>query len=412
MFVDFENMTLNGAADPSEFDIGRVMQRVHALSRPIIRRAYADWSRMRGVRTALLRHAFDQVQTTYINQSKNGLDMQMCVDALETALLDEDIAVIFLITADSDFSALARALRRHGREVVGIGWHDKTNDIFRAHCDLFIDYEDLAAVPGAREEVRPTRALPPPRRGRPQAERRGGPARRPAAGQSPFLHDPRYGEEEEAGGLTSTLIDALQGDEEEDPAAGRQHGEAVPEARPLETINDAIGRLVEEYGPGARLYASQFMKAMRKAEPGFSPVLFGCKTLTEFVKAHPLLRRDPRGRGPNFAIVLPETTDPGAEETAATPAGDTPAPAVDLLWLDEAPVAPEDADAGGDGPEDPEAGDTAEPDRGDAWEDEAPDAPADEAAAGPDMADAGPPADPEDDERPNPFGRTGWWRRR
>jgi|GEM_PF-1760188 len=407
-------MTLNGAADPSEFDIGRVMQRVHALSRPIIRRAYADWTRMRGMRTALLRHAFDQVQTTYINQSKNGLDMQMCVDALETALLDEDIEVVFLITADSDFSALARALRRHGREVVGIGWHDKTNDIFRAHCDLFIDYEDLEAVPGAHQEGRPTRALPPPRRTRTQAERRTGPARRPS-GHSPFLHDPRYGEEEEADGLTSTLVDALDSEDEE-AAAGQEPGAEVPAARRLDDVNPAIAQLVTEYGPGAQLYASQFMKAMRKAEPGFSPVLFGCKTLTEFVKAHPLLRRDPRGRGPNFSILLPERGDPGAEEAAATPAGDLPAPAVDLLWPDEAPAAPPERRAAWAEPEEESGADErdfaagADGDREEDLEPSGDDQPddGDPRMAGGEPATAG----SDEDIQSSPFGRTGWWRRR
>ncbi len=295
-------MALSGGSAPIDFDIGRIMDRVTATSRPIVRRAYADWGKLRTLRGPLLRLGFDQVQTTYVNMSKNTLDMQMCVDALETVLTTETIAAVFLITGDSDFSPLARTLRKHGRRVVGIGWRDKTNDIFRNHCDEFIDYESL---PGPPIRLPSSSAGHAARHDRPPrgAERRPAVPLPAAPTSRPFLHDPRYddpasdddGIGPESGGAAFSFEPTLP--------ARRSVTRDAP-ARDPHDIDPALRRLVQDHGPGAHLPAAQFIKALRREFPGFTPLAFGVRTLAEFVAAHPQLERDEES-GTTLVVILP-----------------------------------------------------------------------------------------------------------
>jgi hypothetical protein len=186
VFVDLENMAWSPDAANVTFDVGRVMAFLERTSRPVVRRVYADWSRMRDFRTGLLRQGFEQVQCTYVNATKNALDMQMAVDALEAGL-DGGLDGVVLVTADSDFGPLARTLRRRGLTVIGIGWAEKAADLYRAQCDVFVDYETLI---GDR----------PHKPSRPAAPRPARPTPRIAAEEEdrPFLYDPRGAEDEES----------------------------------------------------------------------------------------------------------------------------------------------------------------------------------------------------------------------
>ncbi len=270
VFVDVENMTMDRQPGRPEFHIGQVMDRVNGMMRPIVRKAYADWFRLRGLRDPFLRHGFDQVQTTYINRSKNTLDMQMCVDAMETVLLDPAIKAVVLVTADSDFSPLARSIRRHGRRVVAIGWLDKTNAVFRGHCDEFIPYESLAGVPAEAQAV-------------PAVAAAGVQPARPIAG--PGLPD----------------------------------GAEAPEAtRPLTALNGTIARLIAQNGAGAGIPARFLAAALRREDGGVETTAFGFRTLSGLVNAHPLLRRGP-GAGPGFTVYLPGAMRIGDVEDGLAP---------------------------------------------------------------------------------------------
>ena len=279
VFVDVENMAVEREVGIVDFDIGRVMARIAELTRPIVRKAYADWFRLRRFRDVFLRAGFDQVQTTYINRSKNGLDMQMCVDAMEVTLLTREVEVIFLVTADSDFAALARALRRHGRHVYAIGWSEKSNEIFRAHCDEFIPYEQLAQA--AAEEPAPTVR---------RSGARAAAATRPTA---PAAASP----------------------------ARKARDKGADDGRALADLDGAIAQAVVRYGAGQSISARQFSSAMRAGVPGFDPRRFGFSTMTALVHAHPLLSRDPQSPGTSLTIVLPQRIDLAALlEQAAEPA--------------------------------------------------------------------------------------------
>ena len=344
VFVDVENMAVSGPGGLAAFDIGRVMTHVESSSRPILRRAYANWAKLRTFRGPLLRHAFDQIQATYMNQSKNGLDIQMSLDALETSLTDSRIELFYLVTADSDFGPLARALRRHGRMVVGLGWREKTNDIFRRHCDLYVNYDDL---PGdlAPSDAEPPRAPSPvERRARPQRperpERRVRPGISSEATDELFLHDPRY----DASGAGDPEPSAVPFLSEPRPTqrAARPPRRPIPQTRQLDELNRGIAALVDEQGPSARLNPSQFQRAIRRIDPGFTPMAFGFGSLPEFVDAHPLLSRSETDGGPHV-IVLPDAEALAAAEEAAERNGDAMLDET-RQWVDDPDLEPEIAE--------------------------------------------------------------------
>lgn len=335
VFVDVENMAVNGVNGLAAFEIGRVMTQIETTSRPILRRAYADWAKLRTFRSSLLRFGFDQVQATYMNQSKNGLDIQMALDALETCLVDTRINLFYLVTADSDFGPLARALRRHGRFVVGVGWREKTNDIFRQHCDLFVDYDDLPGEPVPQTVgPAPRPAGPPDRRLRPaRPDRPERPRMAPSAeAASDFLmHDPRY-DAESSGEPEPSAVPFISEPRpvQRGPRPARR---PPPQTRDVHELNAGIAALVDEHGPGARLNPSQFQRAIRRIDPGFTPMAFGYGSLPEFVEAHPLLSRAEVDGGPNI-VVLPDAEALEAARQAPEPAAAADL-AADRAWADE-----------------------------------------------------------------------------
>ena len=176
IFIDLDNMAIGVEGQLLDFDIARVMAMLSARSRPIVRVAYADWVMMERFRRPFTAQGFDLVQITYVNQTKNGADIQMCVDALTLALRRPEIGTIALVTADSDFAPLIRALRREGRTVLTIGRENKVNALMRAQCDAFIAYESLPGPGGRNHRPRP-RPVP---NGRPDAPE-----------EALDLHDPR-----------------------------------------------------------------------------------------------------------------------------------------------------------------------------------------------------------------------------
>jgi hypothetical protein len=211
VFVDLENMAINPDPDHPAFDLARVMKQVRVLSNPIVRMGFADWSKLPQYARTFVLQGFDQIQATYVSGSKNSADMQLCVDALEVVLLRREIEAVFLVSGDADFTPLARAVRRQGRQVIGIGWRDKASLVFRRNCDRFFAYEELPglsideaselAVAERRSERRlasqqARRSVPAYRPGaRPAGKPRRGQARAEADGEGEerFLQDPREG---------------------------------------------------------------------------------------------------------------------------------------------------------------------------------------------------------------------------
>ncbi len=143
VFVDLENMAMAGERLGIRFDLAHLMTRVGQVSVPVLRKAYGDWGRFAKYQDDFVERAFDLIQLFSIASGKNGLDIQMSVDAMEAISLWPRITTTFLITGDSDYCPLVRMLRKHGRQVIGIGWLHCAGKAFQEHCDEFWPYDDM-----------------------------------------------------------------------------------------------------------------------------------------------------------------------------------------------------------------------------------------------------------------------------
>lgn len=143
IYVDLENMALTGEDLALEFDVSLVMERVAAYSRPILRKVYGNWHRFTKYGPAFMEAAFELVQCFSGTSGKNGVDIQLSVDALEGLILWQHINTVFLVTGDSDYCPLVRTLRKLDRQVIGIGWLASTSKVFREHCDEFWPYDEI-----------------------------------------------------------------------------------------------------------------------------------------------------------------------------------------------------------------------------------------------------------------------------
>ncbi|MFC9249983.1 NYN domain-containing protein [Amycolatopsis thailandensis] len=127
LLIDFENLVLGafaslpGRADPVPAKALTWLCRAYGST--TIRRAYGDWaeSRFGRYQPALERNGIDLVQLGHGPGRKNGADIRMAVDAMETLLIHPGVDAFVLVSGDSDFSPLVAKLREHGKYVIGVG---------------------------------------------------------------------------------------------------------------------------------------------------------------------------------------------------------------------------------------------------------------------------------------------------
>lgn len=127
LFIDFENLVLGaGSSLPDRAEPVPAMALTwlcRAYGSTTIRRAYADWSDWRFHRygQALERNGIDQQQIGHGPAHKNGADIRMAVEAMETLFIHASVGAFVLVTGDSDFSPLVSKLREFGKHIIGIG---------------------------------------------------------------------------------------------------------------------------------------------------------------------------------------------------------------------------------------------------------------------------------------------------
>jgi len=149
VFVDFENLALANEQEP--FDIWRVIDHAATYGRVILRRAYADWRHYSPVEFKLVANNVDLIQVYSRGmQRKNGADIRLSVDAMETLITHPHLAVYVLAASDSDYTGLILKLREHGKFVVGVGSSEAHSEHFRAACDAYFLYSELG---GSKTEV-------------------------------------------------------------------------------------------------------------------------------------------------------------------------------------------------------------------------------------------------------------------
>lgn len=151
IFVDMENMA-NGQKG-NQFDISQIMAYIGSSHPPILRKAYGNWGRFAKYQSSFTEAAFDLVQLSQSKSGKNGLDIHLTTDALEAIFLFPHLTTIFLVTGDSDYCPLVRKLRKHGRQVIGVAWAERTGEVFQQHCDEFRSYDEIIAALDSKQQL-------------------------------------------------------------------------------------------------------------------------------------------------------------------------------------------------------------------------------------------------------------------
>lgn len=135
-------------------NIGAVLDFSSSFGTVAISRAYADWSAPVNTRyqKQLVERAVDLVQMFPTSGTKNGADIRLSIDVVEELFRLPDITHVVIVAGDSDYIPLAQAVRRLGREVIGIGVLGSTSLAFKNACDEFSFYHDLPDVAEAPPE--------------------------------------------------------------------------------------------------------------------------------------------------------------------------------------------------------------------------------------------------------------------
>jgi len=172
VLMDFENLVLGaiaslpGRAEPVPDKALTWLCRAYGSS--TIRRAYADWAdpRFGRYQNALERNGVDLVQIGHGPARKNGADIRMAVDAMETLIVHPGVDAFVLVTGDSDFSPLVSKLREHGKYVIGVGAETAVSARLVSVCTEYKLFGSIVASidppPDAADRPRgPANARPP-----------------------------------------------------------------------------------------------------------------------------------------------------------------------------------------------------------------------------------------------------------
>lgn len=130
LLLDFENLVIpfqqKKDHQPGSLDYGCIVDFLEENFGPVIlRRAYADWSSKRfNVYEGQLQNMgveMIHVRRKTRTSKKNGADILLTADAVESLLLRPYIDAFAVVSGDSDIGPLVTKLKSHGKTVVVIG---------------------------------------------------------------------------------------------------------------------------------------------------------------------------------------------------------------------------------------------------------------------------------------------------
>lgn len=225
LFCDFENVAL-GVRDAKyeKFDIRPVLERLLLKGSIVVKKAYCDWDRYKGFKSAMHEASFEMIEIPHVRQSgKNSADIRLVVDALDLCYTKSHVDTFVIISGDSDFSPLVSKLRENAKKVIGVGVKQSTSDLLVANCDEFIFYDDLVREQQraiAKREQRETKRAP---------------------------------------------------DEERQPKQETESRKSQAIAIAVETFE----ALASERGESGKIWASVLKSAIKRRKPGFSETQYG-----------------------------------------------------------------------------------------------------------------------------------------
>lgn len=150
VFIDFENIArgVRQRRLDERVDLNVVLSALEERGRILVKRAYADWGYYKDYRSDLLQNGVEPVQVFAASRDrdgwKNGADIRIAIDAIETAFRSPDVTDFVLVSGDSDFLSLVIRLREAGKVVWGIGLKSSCSQYLSKSCDQYLYYEDLA----------------------------------------------------------------------------------------------------------------------------------------------------------------------------------------------------------------------------------------------------------------------------
>lgn len=129
LLIDAENFS--GAHAP------QMLARVKRLGRPIVRRAYGDWttSQLMPWKGVLHTLAIRPCQQFHYRNGRNASDAALIMDAMEM-LYERRVDGLCIASSDSDFTGLAARYQEAGLRVFGFGL-SRAAAPFKAACDAF-----------------------------------------------------------------------------------------------------------------------------------------------------------------------------------------------------------------------------------------------------------------------------------
>ena len=281
LFCDFENVAL-GVRDAQyeKFDIRPVLERLLAKGSIVVKKAYCDWERYKGFKSAMHEANFELIEIPHVRQSgKNSADIRLVVDALDLCYTKSHVDTFVIISGDSDFSPLVSKLRENAKRVIGVGVKQSCSDLLVANCDEFIYYDDLVRErnSGRRDN------------------REAAPRRTP-----------------------------------EEESSRREKVEAR-KAKAVELVATTFADLIADRGDTERIWASVLKEVIKRRNPGFNETYFGFRSfgnLLEEAAARGLLgfgRDDKSGAYVTRAVARPCTVEialEAADESVAVNAAE------------------------------------------------------------------------------------------
>jgi uncharacterized LabA/DUF88 family protein len=148
IFLDLDNIVIGAQEANLTFDINLILEEIRAKTngRIVLRRAYGDWRQREHMTKELATAGFELQSTVRLNNmSKNLADMQMVVDALGTLIDGQSFTSYVVITGDRDFVPLVQALRKRGKQVIGMGVRHTSSGSLVNLCDDYMYYDDMAS---------------------------------------------------------------------------------------------------------------------------------------------------------------------------------------------------------------------------------------------------------------------------
>lgn len=147
VFLDLDNLVIGAREANLNFDVNLILERIKELveGRIVVRRAYSGNTRQdQRLMKELAAAGFTTQATPPVNNyGKNLVDMYLVVDTMETLCGGQAYQTYVLVTGDRDFLPLVHALRRHGKQVIGVGLRHTTGASLADLCDKYIYYNDL-----------------------------------------------------------------------------------------------------------------------------------------------------------------------------------------------------------------------------------------------------------------------------